>query len=61
MQIFSSYIFEGDNTLMKKSFQQWCIEENKEYLLEEWYMPINQIKPDCISYGTNKKYWWKYN
>ena len=44
---------------MKKSFQQWCIEENKEYLLEEWYMPINQIKPDCISYGTNKKYWWK--
>lgn len=28
---------------MGKNFQQWCIEENKEYLLEEWYIPINQI------------------
>lgn len=44
---------------MGKNFRQWCLEENKEYLLNEWYMPINVISPESISYGTTKKYWWK--
>ena len=42
------------------SFYDFCIKNNKEYLLEEWDYDLNQgLAPSKLSYGSNKKVWWK--
>lgn len=40
------------------SFYQWCIDNNKQHLLEEFDSSKNKVKPHEISYGSNKKMWW---
>ena len=42
----------------KLSFYQWCIENNKQHLLDEFDSSKNKVKPHEISYGSNKKMWW---
>ncbi|MED3562359.1 zinc-ribbon domain-containing protein [Bacillus xiapuensis] len=43
---------------VKISLEQWTIENNKEYLLEE-FCTINNKKPHEISFGSKDEYWWK--
>ena len=46
----------------KKSLYQWCIENNKEYFLNEWNYDKNDllgIDVNEITTGSNKKVWWK--
>ena len=42
-----------------KSFEQWCIENNKKHIIDRWDYELNDCKPNEISYGTTKKYWFK--
>ena len=42
-----------------KSFEQWCIENNREDILDRWDYNLNKCKPSEISYGTKKKYYFK--
>ena len=44
-----------------KSFEQWCIENNRKDLLLRWDYELNDCSPSEISYGTDKKYWLKCN
>ena len=41
------------------SFEQWCIENEKEDWLELWDYELNDCTPKDISYGTQKKYYFK--
>lgn len=42
-----------------KSFEQWCIENNRQDILDRWDYELNNCKPSEITYGTNKKYYFK--
>lgn len=45
---------------MEKSFYQYCIENEREDLLEEWDSSKNRNEtPQNVSYFSSKKIWWK--
>ena len=40
-------------------FQTWCIQNNKEYLLNEWHPTKNgKLSPSDVAPFSNKKVWW---
>lgn len=43
---------------IKKTLKDWCIENDKQYLLDEWDYEINTVKPEEITYGSNYKAFW---
>ena len=42
-----------------KSFEQWCIENSRQDVLDRWDYELNGCSPKDVCYGTNKKYWFK--
>lgn len=45
---------------MKQSFYDWCIENDNQYLLDEWDYDKNiDITPYDVSRWIEKKVWWK--
>ena len=55
-------IKNGQKTKLKngKSFKQWCIDNNRQDILNRWdYELNNNIKPSEICFGTYKKYYFK--
>ena len=42
-----------------KSFEQWCIENNRQDVINRWDYELNGCSPKDVCYGTNKKYWFK--
>ena len=42
-----------------KSFEQWCVENNRQDVLERWDYELNSCLPSEITFGTNKKYYFK--
>lgn len=47
---------------MKVSLKQWCIENNRLELLEEWSLTANEkLTADQVSYGSEKKVGWTCN
>ena len=42
-----------------KSFEQWCIENNKQDILLRWDYELNDCKHSEITYGVDKKYYFK--
>lgn len=45
----------------KGSFIDWCIQNEKEFLLEEWDCTKNKISPHELTRGSEQKIWWKCN
>lgn len=41
------------------SFEQWCIENNNQDILNRWDYKLNNYKPSEITYGTSSKYYFK--
>jgi len=41
------------------SFKQWCIENNRQDILDRWDYELNNCKPSEISFGTQKRYYFK--
>lgn len=41
------------------SFYDWCIENNREDVLDRWDYTLNKCSPKDITCRTNKKYWFK--
>ena len=44
---------------MRKSLYDWCIENDKEHILNEWHQEKNLDSPKEVSYGSAKKKWWR--
>lgn len=42
-----------------KSFEQWCIENNRLDILARWDYELNDYLPSEILYSTNKQYYFK--
>ena len=47
--------------LKGKSFYDWCIENNRQDILDRWDYELNNCSPKDVLYATNKKYWFKCN
>ena len=43
----------------KKSFEQWCIENNLQWILNLWDYDKNSKKPSEVGSGTDQKYYFK--
>jgi len=39
-------------------FSTWCMQNDREDMLQEWDFEKNNVSPDSVMYGTSKKYWW---
>lgn len=39
------------------SFQQWCIDNNKRWLLDWWCYDLNSVTPDLVPFKSNNKYY----
>lgn len=42
-----------------KTFEQWCVENNRQDILERWDYELNELTPADITYGTKIKYYFK--
>ena len=42
-----------------KSFYDWCIENNRQEILDRWDYELNDCSPKDICYSTHNKYWFK--
>lgn len=42
-----------------KSFQQWCIENNRQDVLDRWDYELNDYKPNEIGYCVGRKFYFK--
>lgn len=57
-------LYSGNNankTKLKnsKSFEQWCVENNRKDILDRWDYILNNYKPSEVLFRTNKKYYFK--
>lgn len=54
-------ILKTNKTKLKnsKSFEQWCIENKRQDILDYWDYELNNYKPNEILYRTNKKFYFK--
>lgn len=48
-----------NNRTRVKSFYDWCLENNKQYLFDEWDSDRNSLTPKDYPSGSNQKVWWK--
>ncbi len=42
-----------------KSFEEWCISNNRQDVLNRWDYELNDCKPNEVCYSSSKKYWFK--
>ena len=41
------------------SFEQWCIDNYRQDVVNRWDYELNKYKPNEIAYASNNKYWFK--
>ena len=44
-----------------KSFEQWCVDNNRQDILARWDYELNKFKPDEVNCCTKERYWFKCN
>lgn len=47
------------NTKVKYSFAEWCRDNNHQDWLDRWDYELNDVGPEDVSSGSNKKYYFK--
>jgi len=57
--LYGSKISVKTKLLNTKSFELWCMDNNKQDVLDRWDYELNKLKPNEIPYGTLKKYYFK--
>lgn len=60
----SSKLYGNKNSLKvrlknSKSFEQWCINNDRQDVLDRWDYELNNIKPSEIGFGSGNKYYFK--
>ena len=59
MKLYGTENYKKTRLKNGKSFKQWCIENNRQDVLDRWDYELNSCLPSEVSYRTNKKYWFK--
>ena len=42
---------------IKKTFYDWCVENDKEWILDLWDYNLNKVSPKNVGYMTNSKFY----
>jgi len=58
-KLFSINTYRKTILRNRKSFEQWCIENNRQDILDRWDYELNDCRPSEITYGTPNKYYFK--
>jgi len=45
--------------LTSKSFHQWCVDNNRQDILDRWDYVLNDCDPNDVSYASHKKFYFK--
>ena len=40
-----------------KSFEKWCLDNNRQDILDRWDYELNYLKPYDVPSKSSKKYW----
>lgn len=59
MKLFTGKTRKKNKLENGKSFKQWCINNNRQDILDRWDYKLNDCKPEDITYGDNKNYYFK--
>jgi hypothetical protein len=59
MHLFGKENIKRTKLKNSKSFEQWCIESNRQDVLDRWDYELNECKPNEITYKNNHKYYFK--
>jgi len=51
--------YQQNRLINGKSFKQWCLDNNREDILDRWDYNLNDCNPNEINYGTNVGYYFK--
>lgn len=49
----------GNRYTCKQTFEDWCLENNKQDYLDLWDYELNDVKPSEIPFGTKNRYYFK--
>lgn len=58
-KLFGQYKRLKDKLKNGDSFEQWCIENNRQDILDRWDYELNNCLPSEITYRTHNKYYFK--
>jgi len=58
-KIFGNKKFTETRLKNGKSFEQWCIENSRQDILDRWDYELNSRKPSEITFSNGKKYYFK--
>ena len=58
-QLYSSENMRKTKLKNSISFEQWCIENNRQDILDRWDYELNKYKPNEIGYGSRKNFYFK--
>ena len=56
LSLFNSEKIKNKRLKSGKSFEQWCIENDRQDILDKWDYELNKQNPNEICYGTTDKY-----
>lgn len=59
MNLYGSKNKMKANLKKSKSFEQWCLDNNRQDILSRWDYSINSVLPSEITYATSIKYYFK--
>lgn len=45
--------------MFSKSFEEWCLDNNRKDILDRWDYNLNNIKPVNLSFSSNKKFYFE--
>ena len=58
-QLYGNENYRKSRLKNSKSFYDWCIENNRQDVLDRWDYELNGCSPKDIGYKSGKKYWFK--
>lgn len=59
MKLYGTEKYKKTRIKKGKSFEQWCIENDRQDILDRWDYELNGCSPKDVCYGTKRKYWFK--
>lgn len=59
MKLYGNKQYRKSRLSNSKSFEQWCIENDRQDVLDRWDYELNDCLPSEIGYGSSKKCWFK--
>ena len=59
LKLYGTENMEKTQLKNSKSFEQWCIDNNRQNILDRWDYKLNEYSPKDVSFSSNKKFYFK--